>query len=449
MSDSTAIQIPHAERTHHASRKHSLLSASGAERWINCHGSVLFSMQMPEEDSSEAAREGTAAHEMSQDCLEHKRDAIEWIDRVIDGFLVDDEWAEAVQEYLDVCRQFMGSGWQWWVERKVSLEPLGLPTMEVQDPETGSWSRQPVDMFGTADFIAFHAETGMLVIVDLKFGKGIVVEVENNAQERYYAVGVLLSLPPGTVVKNVYMVIVQPRIPYGTHVKTADIDVLELSEWATGLMAHAQAALDPNAPLRAGEWCRFCRCRVVCPALAETALSIAQEEFGEIIEGDALFSAPVAPPAVQGLSVARRAFILNHAGTLRAFLTAVEEDSTNQVRLGRMNVPGWRLGATRSRTTWAVADESALAVKLVNVLGLSEEKIWRKKLLTPTQARDELKRLLRADKVKPKEAEDIARGLIAKYAVTGSTGYRLVPEADSREDGAMAGSEFDLLEAPA
>ena len=49
----------------HASRKHALLSASGASRWINCPPSARLTEGMADKWSA-YADEGTAAHEYAE-----------------------------------------------------------------------------------------------------------------------------------------------------------------------------------------------------------------------------------------------------------------------------------------------------------------------------------------------------------------------------------------------
>ena len=54
----------------HKDRAHALLSASGAHRWMNCTPSAVLESQFPD-TTSEAAKEGTLAHEMAEAKLQH------------------------------------------------------------------------------------------------------------------------------------------------------------------------------------------------------------------------------------------------------------------------------------------------------------------------------------------------------------------------------------------
>lgn len=49
----------------HAERSHALLGPSGAHRWMECPPSARLEEQFPD-STSEAAREGTLAHELAE-----------------------------------------------------------------------------------------------------------------------------------------------------------------------------------------------------------------------------------------------------------------------------------------------------------------------------------------------------------------------------------------------
>jgi hypothetical protein len=90
----------------HSARAHARLAPSGADMWWNCPPSVQDDGGEPHaERETIYAREGTAAHEMVEDCLQNGREAAEYIDRRLNNeFDVDEAWAEAVQLHLDKCR---------------------------------------------------------------------------------------------------------------------------------------------------------------------------------------------------------------------------------------------------------------------------------------------------------------------------------------------------------
>ena len=133
----------------------------------------------------------------------------------------------------------------------------------------------PVDMgsivpgaSGTADFVAVSPRS--VHIADLKFGKGVAVAAQGNAQLRLYALGALHAhaqlIEPDAVVT---MCIVQPRLVRGCREPKIEVmSAAELRAWATHEVvpkaALASAGLGTLVP---GAWCRFCRASHVCSAV--------------------------------------------------------------------------------------------------------------------------------------------------------------------------------------
>ena len=54
----------------HQERTHAILSASGAHRWLLCTPSARLEEQFPD-TTSDAAKEGTLAHELAEMKLRH------------------------------------------------------------------------------------------------------------------------------------------------------------------------------------------------------------------------------------------------------------------------------------------------------------------------------------------------------------------------------------------
>jgi hypothetical protein len=216
------------------------------------------------ERTSSYAQEGSAAHAVAEYCLQKDKDADELIGKKVEGVLVTEEMANAVQRYLDYVRE-RSEGCEVHIEETFSLEKLNPPD----------------DMFGTCDFAFFR--DGRLTVMDYKHGAGVAVEIAGNPQLRYYATGALFTL--GYPAKEVEMVIVQPRARHvDGPIRSETIPTSELMKWAKKLMAVADAALLPDAPLVAGSWCRWCDASPVCPELQEQALRSAQVDFADTVE---------------------------------------------------------------------------------------------------------------------------------------------------------------------
>ena len=424
----TAPQTPAARSdaaVDHSQRAHARLSASGAYRFIACPGSVAL-CEGRDSPSSEHAREGTAAHEMAQLCLEQGQDAIDYVDRHVEGFYVDTEWAEALQVYLDHCRKRMGDGYTYWIERRITLEKLN----------------PPVDMFGTSDFAAIHHDLKTLYVDDLKWGRGIAVAADNNPQLKYYALGVLLSLPASQDVETVVMSIVQPRGRSGPPVKTATISATELLCWAQELMVAARKTQEPNAPLAAGSHCRFCTASGICPEQANKALASAQVEFADVISPQKALSVP----SVITLSAeALGQIILKKAGII-AFLEAAEAAGRAQILAG-MTVPGIKAVAGVGRSKWADAPEM-VGPMLVDGFGIPEALAYEpREPISSAKARAVYARIEKeAGRAKTLKAAEAAFRALAAEMITTASGIILVADDDDRPAvNLLAGSEFSAI----
>jgi hypothetical protein len=436
VSSSELVVIPPTAA--HINRSHSRLGASSSYRWTNCHGSVLGIGDQPS-SSSEAAREGTAGHELAQVLLENSQDAIEWVDRMFGEYPIDyDNWAEPLQVYLDKCREYMGPGWVWWIERPITLEKLSPP--------------EP--MYGTADFVAYNESLCLLVVIDLKFGKGLAVEAEGNPQLKYYALGTYLSLPAGTYVERIEAFIVQPRIPYGKTIKSTIIDPLELIEWSVWLIEQANIAVQPNAPLAAGPWCAktFCPLSGHCKAEAQYALAFAQDEF----DFDTLDSGTPIPnfPDVRTLTPEQVSGLLNMKPQALSFFSALEDYAKDGIRSGHLSIPGWTVTEGEGRAKFYGDDDQMIAERLIFELKLIEDEVYVRKLKTPPQIRKAIQDRILAlakktgTKITKKDAEDRAKAALKPFTYTPSAGPKLVPVASGRIPIGAPGSEFPLLEAP-
>lgn len=221
---------------------HARLGASGAYRWLRCPGSIRLSEGRPDEETA-AGREGTEAHAWAESTL--RGGSLE---------AVPEPMRAGVELYVTTVRDIAArSGGRLQVERVVSLRSL----------------RPPEQMFGTSDASVVQSPVS-LHIIDFKYGR-YTVEVENNPQLLYYLLGALLALPTEAQarIRELRITVVQPRAPHAAGpVRTVEVPWSLLVLFAGRLMAGAYRTLAPDAPLRAGSWCHFCRARPICPAYA-------------------------------------------------------------------------------------------------------------------------------------------------------------------------------------
>lgn len=257
---------------------HALWSASATERNWNCAGALALTKDLPEQ-SGEAADWGTVCHEISQLCLRDNRQADEFIGQTMKGkvheFEVDEEMAETAQIYIDYCRGLIA---------KYKAETGKNPIIFVEEYLSLDALKPPFDAGGTGDFVAIFPAWKMIEVVDLKTGRGVIVEVKGNPQARSYALGAMLK-HKGHDITHVKSTIVQSRAAHKDgRIRSETYHIADLVEWTTDLMeamTESKHALDDydmggmnqadwsKAYLKAGPHCdkTFCKARGFCPAL--------------------------------------------------------------------------------------------------------------------------------------------------------------------------------------
>lgn len=251
---------------------HSPLGASGMKRWEACVFSVWATLRdydTQDEEESEHAALGTAAHSVIERCMRDKIDAWTLSGQPADesGILVDADMISAAQTWLDLIRSAHPDRNQGnhWIERRFHCPSIHRL------------------FFGTSDFTYLDYLTRTLHVWDYKHGIGVVVEAKDNPQGMYYASGVLEELGLWDLVDKVVIHIVQPRAFHsdGVH-REWEIPTEFLVAWVedhlipTMIRAEAAMTLHYNSPTEMGVYrvpdpvmgdhCQFCPARGKCPA---------------------------------------------------------------------------------------------------------------------------------------------------------------------------------------
>jgi hypothetical protein len=364
---------------------------------MNCPGSVALSRDIPG-TTSKYAEEGTAAHQLAELALQRDKPTSLWVSTELHRVFVTEEMCEAVQVFVDHVVSHRTPGSILLVEQQFNLSPLNPPT----------------PMFGTGDAVTYDPSSRTLYVDDLKYGQGTVVEVEGNVQLQYYGLGAVLEFERthpeyrGQVL-DVVLTIVQPRAshPDGL-VRSWKVSYLDLVAFAEELMEAARRALEPDAPVLPGSWCKFCRAAGVCPALKEQATSVALVEFEAM---------PASlPPDPKTLPTEVLVDVLNNADLLEDWLKAVRGHVMSMLERGEA-VPGYKLVDKRATRRWK---NEKLTLEFLENLGYTRARVSDTKLKSPAQ----VEKLLKGDKV-PLPAD-----LVSKK----SSGVTLAPTSDSRAE---------------
>lgn len=380
------------------------LRPSSAYRWIACPGSVRMEDGLPDQTSVFAA-EGTAAHFVAEQCLKYGYQAKRFIGQIVyvhdsraefepfhekaQGFEVTYEMVDAVQVYLDEVRSHVNpaEGDELHVEQWLTL------------PEIPNYG-------GTADAIVHKHKAKKLVVLDLKYGRGVAVSPEGNPQALSYAAMAARRFHNHPI-NEVEVVIVQPRAE-GPGVKRWVIDFLDLFDWTGELIEAAARTEQPDAPLDPGSHCKFCKAAAICPALQWKVAEEAVADFAD--DGSVILSDPTS------FTPQRLARVLENAGLIEDWVNRVREYAHSLAESG-VTIPGWKLVQKRAIRKWE--DEEAAEAFLLGELDLTRDQIFEEKIKSPAKIEAVLGR---------KRKDEIAHLVVAV-----SSGTVLAPEADRRE----------------
>jgi len=206
------------------------------------------------------------------------------------------------------------------------------------------------------------------------------------------------------------MEIVQPRVehPAGP-IRSEEIDAIDLYDFSVDLIKYAKATEDPNAPLVAGEHCRFCPAAPTCEELHKQTQITAVTEFRADLsyDPDMLKKALDSRPAIQ------------------AWIKAVDEFAYREAEAGRCP-PGYKLVDKRPTRKWRSESDAIEALEMLGV----DQMYKPPALKTPAQI----------EKITAKGAID---SLVEKV----SSGHTLVPEEDPRP-GVKPSAQEEFTTAP-
>ena len=351
----------------HGERAHAKLSPSSAHRWMRCTASIEACRDIPN-TSSIHAEEGTAAHELAENCLRENVDASFYVGNVFNGFTVDDDMASHVQQYVDRIHALEGN-----LDIEVRLD------LRAYAPES----------FGTADAVTLNADNKRLYVGDLKYGKGVQVEAEGNEQGMLYALGALKEYEIYSEIDEIVIGIYQPRLNHYPQWTISRADLLAFGET---VKTAAEEALGPNASFNPGEkQCGWCLYKSECRALADHQNVIVGSQFDalDIIE------------KVDTLSLDEIGEkILPNIKLLEQWVKAIQHRAYEALDEGK-EVPGYKLVEGRSTRRWA--DEKEVSKKLESTL--EEDDVYQRKLITVAQA----EKLLGKKEFAEMFADDVSR----------------------------------------
>ncbi len=371
---------------------HSVYPPSSAKRYMNCTPALKLEQQF-EDEQSPYAEEGSAGHALAEHLI--KKHLKKRSKRPVSDYYTD-ELVEAVDEYVGYC---IG-------QIEAAKQECSDPVFEVE--RRTDISRHIEGCFGTADMVIVTDHK--IHVIDLKLGKGVMVDAEHNEQLMIYGLGILDFYEILYDIETVALTIVQPRLE---HLSTWEISVEDLKKWAKEeLEPKARMALAGEGEFRAGDHCRFCKARFTCRARAEEYLKLARMEFAE--------------PAL--LSDDEIAEVLLKADTLKKWAEEIYAYAQNEAVVNHRQWPGFKLVLGKSNRKYTDENEVAEAAKKA---GYTD--IYKTSLIGIT----DMEKLMGK-----KKFSEILGSLV--YKPEGKV--TLVPESDKREAVKTATAEADFKE---
>lgn len=341
-------------------KEHSKYGASGSKRWMGCVGSTAMSEGMESYDNPNSIG-GTKAHACLEFLFKNRKNLKAAVKMAADTWDADqikhaNETVKYVEELL----------WYW----KVADRPDAL---HIETKINSSAFTMP-GQSSTLDIAIDAFEHRTLVVADYKYGVGIV-DVENNSQLIYYALGMLLKLG-WKKYDRVVLIIIQPR---GIHNSGETNRVWETTaeniiNWGRKFKAAVKLAEAPGAIKNLTydeDHCRYCLARIKCPKIKEEAFKQAQIDFSPTTNLIKKI------PDVKKVDDIGK--LLDACGKLQMFINAVKEKAYNDAKRGK-KVNGYKLVEKRSIRKWKNETEISLEIKGMGLKAFSDPKI-----LSPAQ----------------------------------------------------------------
>lgn len=220
-----------------------IVGGSTAKRVINCPGSVALVQQMPPQATSKYAAEGTMLHA----CMENLLANGVLADVVAKNALTDGQ-AEKLQFCLNALDE-IDPHQQMTFSQEVTVGFTGVAGLD--------------GVFGSIDLIGRHND--QVLILDWKFGDGVMVDAEENPQGLFYAAAAMHTAETQWAFEGaagVEIVIVQP--PF---IRRWQTTFDRLRQFTRELQHAVALAQKPDASLAAGDWCRWCTAKPICPQM--------------------------------------------------------------------------------------------------------------------------------------------------------------------------------------
>jgi hypothetical protein len=328
-----------------------VVGGSTAKRVIGCPGSVALCATMPPKPSSKYADEGTLLHDAIAQVLDKnvKPESLlgmTYQDQALTQDLIDNKLHIALNLLTEVD-----------------------PNLEMEyavETEVGFGDFLP-DVFGSCDLLGRIGNRA--IVLDWKFGDGVAVGVEENEQLLFYAAAAMRTPSVSWVfdgATEIECVIIQPPM-----IRRWVTTVERVKQFELQLLQAVKASQKKDAPIEAGEHCRWCSAKPVCPKMTGAVDRALHTQLDNI-------------------DVSKIGAYLGNCDLLEQWITDLRA-LAHQLLEADKPVPGWKLVNKRAMRQWALDDETVK--DKLNKVGLLPAETVVEKVISPAQAEKVLKKL--------------------------------------------------------
>jgi hypothetical protein len=320
-----------------------IVGGSTAKRVINCPGSVALCNAAPEKPSSSYAEEGTLLHNTIAEWLAGGKKPL--ANDILTQDLIDDKYSVALELLNEVDPEF---GMDYAVEIEVGFGDF-IP-----------------DVFGSCDLLG--RLDNRAIVLDWKFGNGVIVEAIENEQLMFYAAAAMRTEKAQWAFKDVQeveLIIIQPPM-----IKRWVTTVERIKAFEQQLLSAVNASMKIDAPLREGNHCKWCAAKPTCPLMTGAVDRALKVKIDAI---DA--------PTINAY--------LENAEILEEWIKDLRALAFTMLESGR-DLQSYKLVAKRATRKWSDEIE---AKKALLATGLTESDVMEASFISPAQAEKKLKKL--------------------------------------------------------
>ena len=352
-----------------------IVGGSTAKRVIACPASVKLVQQIPSKDiPNEHADRGTLLHNVIADVLEFNEAPEKYLgtkynDQVLTEELIDEKITVALAALEEI-------------------DPTNVMAFKIET-RVGFGDFLP-GVFGSTDLLGRIGKRA--IVLDWKFGDGVLVSAEENEQLLFYAAAAMRTEESKWIFEGateIECIIVQPPEIRRWVTTPQRVALFEQELRRAVHESHSEAA-----SMEAGDHCRWCAAKPICPKMTGQVERVLQTKL-------------------QALPIDQIAMQLEQADTIESYIKDLRALATQMLENGQV-VPGFKLVAKRGTRQWTSED----AVDAwVDANGLTKE-AYESKLRSPAQM----------EKVLKKYKKELPPELV----VSVSSGSTLAADSDSR-----------------